>query len=540
MKDLPVDRVHTLENFRDMYHFRDEDVLLCEAFANAQDVFLEDKIKNPKIEITLEKTGPDTGYINFHNNGTPMTEKQFQKYHEISGSAKVKGGGIGFAGVGAKVFLASKIGGEIFTITGKNNSDFLASRMLATKDNVQYEEITNISEIFGNVKYTHEYGTTYRVRVNNHGYKYFKEKLSNIVQFWWNYALLQKQFTVTVEGKEVKAYEPGEKFRKSFTWKKNKIQCYCWIARNEIVAENRHIVYSVHGKRITNETISQPINLKEGYFTRVFCIVDVSHLAKYIRTDKESFEGNGETNQTKHAAQKFFVEFLTEQGLLVRGDSKTQTNEIVNEFTKELDRLLKTKDFKDLNPFLSSRKRMVPLPDENGDFPISEVEGEEVSDGDGGGVGEGTDAGHGEGEAFVEDGDGGGVGEGTDAGHGEGTDAGHGEGEAFVEDSEGDEPGKHAEKKSKGIRIILTEEFPDEKEEAWVDLKQGAICINVLHPFYITMRESDRFGKFEKFNIHRILIESLIKFKNDEIKDDWDPKKTLDMYRDLLHKTWSG
>ncbi len=79
MKDLPVDRVHTLENFRDMYHFRDEEVLLCEAFANAQDVFLEDKIKKPTIEITLEKTGPDEGYINFHNNGTPMTEKQFEK-----------------------------------------------------------------------------------------------------------------------------------------------------------------------------------------------------------------------------------------------------------------------------------------------------------------------------------------------------------------------------------------------------------------------------------------------------------------------------
>lgn len=509
MKDLPVDRVHTLENFRDMYHFRDEEVLLCEAFANAQDVFLEDKIKKPTIEVTLEKTGPDVGYINFHNNGTPMTEKQFKKYHEISGSAKVKGGGIGFAGVGAKVFLASKIGGEIITITGKNNSDFLASRMLATKDNVQYEEISNLSEIFKDPSHKHKYGTTYRVRVNNHGYKYFKERLSHIVQFWWNFALLKKQFTVIVNGKEVKPFDPVQKFRKSFTWKKNKIECYCWVTRTEIPEERRHIVYAVHGKRIMNEVISQPINLKDGYFTRVFCLVDVSHLAKHIRTDKESFVGNWETNQTRHAAQKFFVEFLSEQGLLGRAASKTQTTEIVNEFTKELDRLLKTIDFKDLNPFLSARKRMVPVSDDDGDFPISEVEGEEVSDGKG-------------------------------TGGGKGDDPGHGEGKAFVEDSEGDRPGKHVEKKSKGIRIIPTEEFPDEKEEAWVDLKQGAICINVLHPFYITMRESDRFGKFEKFNIHRVLIEALIKFKNEELKEKWDPQKTLNMYRDLLHKTWSG
>ena len=28
--------------------------------------------------------------------------------------------------------------------------------------------------------------------------------------------------------------------------------------------------------------------------------------------------------------------------------------------------------------------------------------------------------------------------------------------------------------------------------------------------------------------------------QNDELKENWDPTKTLNMYRDLLHKTWSG
>ena len=55
MKSLEVDRIHVLEDLLDMYHFKDEEVLVCEAFANAQDVFLEDGIKNPTIEITLEK-----------------------------------------------------------------------------------------------------------------------------------------------------------------------------------------------------------------------------------------------------------------------------------------------------------------------------------------------------------------------------------------------------------------------------------------------------------------------------------------------------
>ncbi len=507
-KSLPVDRVHALEDLLDMYHFRDEEVLLCEAFANAVDVFLEDNIKSPKIEITLERTNSDVGYINFHNNGTPMTRKQFNKYHVIAGSYKKKGGGIGFAGVGAKVFLASKIGGEIITITGKDNVDFMASKMFRTENDVKFTEIENLSEIFPDKKYKHQYGTTYRVRVNLHGYRYFKERLEDVIRFWWNFSLLKKQFDIFVDGEKIEPFDPKERFRKSFTWKKHKIDCYCWVSREDIPPERRHIVYAVHGKRIMNEVISQPIRLKEGYFNKVCCLIDVSHIAKHIRTDKESFAGNWETNQTRQAAQKFFVQFLTEQGLLGRDISKPQTAEIVNEMTKELDRLLKTKEFRDLNPFLAPRKRMIPMPDKDGDIPLSGVEGEGLA----GGNGSSEDS---------------------------AINLGHGDGKFFVEDPDGDKPGKQVERKSKGIRIIPTDEYPDEKEEAWVDLNRGAVCINVLHPFYVKMQESDsRFGKFEKFNINRLLIEALIKFKNNELKENWDPEKTLNTYRDLLHKTW--
>lgn|GEM_PF-1170925 len=512
-KSLPVDRVHALEDLLDMYNFRHEEVLLCEAFANAVDIFLEDKIKKPEINITFDRTTSDVGYINFHNNGTPMTRKQFDKYHVIAGSYKEKGGGIGFAGVGAKVFLASPHGGEIFTVTGKNNSDFMASRMFKTTDDVKFEEINNVVKIFPDEKYQHNYGTTYRVRLDLHAYRYFKESIERIIQFWWNFALLNNQFTVFVDGKKIKPFDPEIRHEKSFTWKKHKIKCYCWISRNEIPETRRHIVYAIHGKRIMNELISQPIRLKEGNYNRVFCLVDVSHIAKHIRTDKESVAGNWETNQTRQAAQKFFVNFLTEQGLVGSDISKPQTSEIVNEVTKELDQLLKTKDFKDLNPFLSPRKRLVPTPNKDGDIPVSEVEGEGMS----------------EGTSVIE--------------NSGGNEAGHGEGTAFVEDPDGNEPGKKVERKSKGIRIIPTDEYPDEPEESWVDDTKGAICINILHPFYMKMCNTDNsgtFGKFEKFNITRLLIEALIKYKNDELKEEWDPKKTLDIYRNLLHKTWKG
>ena len=90
MKPLPVNILHILEVLLDMYTAKAPDVLVCEAFANAVDVFLDNKTKNPKIEVTLEKESDDVGYITFHNNGTPMTRPQFDKYHEVGVKSKTK------------------------------------------------------------------------------------------------------------------------------------------------------------------------------------------------------------------------------------------------------------------------------------------------------------------------------------------------------------------------------------------------------------------------------------------------------------------
>ena len=489
-----------------MYHFKDEDVLLCEAFANAVDIFREDNIKNPQINITLEETNLDRYYINFHNNGTPMNNKQFEHYHVIAGSYKEKGGGIGFAGVGAKVFLVSKSGGEIFTITGKNNSDFQASRMFKTDDDVMGETINDLSEIFGNVKYVHKFGTTYRVKLTKKSYLYFKKNLPSIIQFWWNFALITKQFKVTVNNIEVTPFDPDTKVIKQFIWKNNKIKCYFWIAKNKVPKEQLHMVFSVYGKRITNEVISQPLNLKSGYYERIFCLADVSHLAKHIGTDKESFHGNWETNRTKSEVQKFFIKFLTEQGLTGRDLSKPEPDEITNKLTKELDRLLQTKEFQELNPFLSRKKQSTPSLDPEGDITISDVKGEGSN--------------------------------GSTRKKKNGTDLGNETDSTPVEDEQGTNTGRKKERQSGGIQIIPTDEFPDEPEEAWVDLARGAVCINIAHPFYRMIIDKDRFGILERYNVTRILIDALIKFKNEELREAWDPKTTIDKCRDLLHKTW--
>ena len=162
---LPIDRVHTLENFLAMYEYNELDVLVNEAIANAVDAFRDHSIKPGTINITFSKKNNEIGYLSFHNNAPPMTKNQFyglDGYHKISVSSKQKGDGIGFAGVGAKLFLVSEQGGEIITVTGKAKNDFMASKMYKIPDDIKFKttETYPLKEILEIPNYSHRFGTT--------------------------------------------------------------------------------------------------------------------------------------------------------------------------------------------------------------------------------------------------------------------------------------------------------------------------------------------------------------------------------------------
>ena len=92
--DIEINVMHTLENFRDAYD-NESSVVVLEAMANALDA------KADRVDIVLKDCS-----IVFRDNGPGMNWRQFKEYHKISGANKTKGRGIGFAGVGAKVYLA--------------------------------------------------------------------------------------------------------------------------------------------------------------------------------------------------------------------------------------------------------------------------------------------------------------------------------------------------------------------------------------------------------------------------------------------------
>lgn len=96
MNETRVNLKHLLEDIRDSYTSPLEEVILTELVANA----LDSKATSINFEVGAEKK-----FIRCTDNGSGMKRQALKNYHNIAASAKTRGSGIGFAGVGAKLSL---------------------------------------------------------------------------------------------------------------------------------------------------------------------------------------------------------------------------------------------------------------------------------------------------------------------------------------------------------------------------------------------------------------------------------------------------
>lgn len=101
-----VNARHLLDDLSSSYTYSIEDAVLVEIIANALDA------KSSEISIDLQ---PDGATLTILDNGSGMGPEQFDAYHDLAQSGKVRGEGIGFAGLGAK--LAHLITSKMVTET---------------------------------------------------------------------------------------------------------------------------------------------------------------------------------------------------------------------------------------------------------------------------------------------------------------------------------------------------------------------------------------------------------------------------------------
>ena len=106
MGETRVDLLHLLEDLRDAYPGAAEETILTEVVANSLD---------SGAAIIAITTDPAQSTVTIVDDGKGMRRRDLARYHDVAATAKVRGEGIGFAGVGIKIGLL--VSEEVLTET---------------------------------------------------------------------------------------------------------------------------------------------------------------------------------------------------------------------------------------------------------------------------------------------------------------------------------------------------------------------------------------------------------------------------------------
>jgi len=122
MGETRVDLLHLLEDLRDAYPGSLEETILTEIMANALD--------SGACAISF-KSDPAQATLTVVDNGSGMQRRELARFHDIAASSKVRGQGIGFAGVGIKLGLL--ICDEVLTETRRAKNHVATSWHMASR-----------------------------------------------------------------------------------------------------------------------------------------------------------------------------------------------------------------------------------------------------------------------------------------------------------------------------------------------------------------------------------------------------------------------
>jgi hypothetical protein len=131
MGETRVDLEHLLEDLRDAYPASLEETILTEIIANSLD--------SGATRITM-MVDPSQAALTVMDNGSGMQRKAMRQYHDIAASTKVRGQGIGFAGVGIKLGLL--VCEEVLTETRRGTTHVATRWHLASRHRAPWQWMT--------------------------------------------------------------------------------------------------------------------------------------------------------------------------------------------------------------------------------------------------------------------------------------------------------------------------------------------------------------------------------------------------------------
>lgn len=122
MGETRVDLLHLLEDLRDAYPGSLEETILTEIMANALD---------SGASLISFASDPAQNTMTVVDNGSGMQRRDLARFHDIASSTKIRGQGIGFAGVGIKLGLL--VCDEVLTETRRGKNHVASSWHMASR-----------------------------------------------------------------------------------------------------------------------------------------------------------------------------------------------------------------------------------------------------------------------------------------------------------------------------------------------------------------------------------------------------------------------
>ena len=413
---MKIDALHALKDIVDAYD-KTSEMVVAEAIANAIDVGAR------AVSVDLDGAGRT---ISFHNDGPPMGAREFEDYHVIAKSSKRKGSGIGFAGVGAKVYLAAWEKTVIRTETTDGRSA-LASEMYVDDGTLKWRYAEPSIR---------RRGTLYRVVLTADDYNYLDKSIADIISAVFGPAI-DGGLRVDVNGARVAPWRPDSEMRKRLTvsTRDARMPSVVTVARGDLPPDRQGVQYHVSGKVITTKKPEWMADVKPAYARRVHAYVDATGISDHLNLNKTAFKPTAAVSSAyKESGRAIFEALKKAEYARDPGIEKWEKTRL----TRFFDDLFRNPDFAFLNP------------------------------GARGGRGPGEGAGRG------------GEGEGGPGGGHEG-----GEGREGREEQPERGQGDGGRRRGGGSLSIGFVNMEGDPREGWIDTETSRVIVNTEHPLFI-------------------------------------------------------
>jgi hypothetical protein len=464
MGETRVNLKHLLEDIRDAYPFPYEEAIITELVANSLDSGAS------QIGFLID---PESRTLSIVDNGKGMIDRDLEEYHDIAATTKVKGKGIGFAGVGIKLALLCA---ESVVTETKRNAFHKATQWALESDQrapwkfikppglVSFSQGTAVTIAFRFYDSQLFDGAFIRDVLQKHFYPILDLEFMKILK-----SIYKDGVTFFIDGQQIDLPEVERVDRKRNPFvveigRRGKPVGIGFLRKSqqELPEGERGVAISTYGKVIKRGW--DWIGISPRNPMRLTGIVEVPQLSEILTTNKADFLKDVGSLQKyyryRKAIQEAIEPILREFGELSGVHEKPEKD--LRPLEKEIERVLENllDDFPELNPLFGRKRKAEPatgiIPDPNASAIGIIAQGVETMTGTEGGGGEGA-----------------------------GVEALQGDlpGEYIEPSSEKMEPGRQHEgsRKRPGLMIGF-EDREDRKEFGW--LSESTIWVNKGHPTY--------------------------------------------------------